>query len=51
MSGVLPSLRESSPGVPEGTRVGKGRGEGALAFVSHKFEWVRPRMGCEMLIG
>ena len=46
-----PSLRASSPGVPRGTGVGEGKGEGELALASHKIEYLRPRMGCEMLIG
>ena len=43
------SLQISSPGAPGGTGVGKGRGEGELALTSHKFEYLRPRMGCEVL--
>ena len=46
-----PSLWASSPGVPRGTGVGEGKGKGELALASHKIEYLRPRMGCEMLIG
>ena len=46
-----PSLWASSPGVPRGTGVGEGKGEGELALASHKIEYLRPRIGCEMLIG
>ena len=46
-----PSLWASSPGVPRGTGVGEGKGKGEFALASHKIEYLRPRMGCEMLIG
>ena len=45
------SLQGSSPVVFRSTGVGKGRGEGELTLVSHKFEYLCPKMGCELLIG
>ena len=46
-----PSLRASSLGVSGGTGVGEGKGKGEFALASYKIEYLRPRMGCEMLIG
>ena len=31
--------------------MGEGKGKGEFALASHKIEYLRPRMGCEMLIG